>query len=291
MYLPIQSVEIFTHQGFKSVGVKNHYNEDRFVHTAQISSVIDGATAMFPVDMNGLNPSAYTAQFLADFFSQKFDDGLSALDVLVKANEAFHTHIKDDWPEVFALKKLGPSASVCLIKRHDDGSVSYANVGDSSCFVMDKAGQSKRLSHHYQAHIDLDHTWLKACQEEIHQGTPLSQVRALPHMRTLIEGNRNQSNVTYGVFNSELETQDFMRGGLVKKDGYGSFVLFSDGLLWPDADDEHQAMDIATKKIWDHSVGDYYINQMRPLKDADADFIKYARLKHMDDATGLVVKY
>lgn len=291
MLIPIQSVDIFTHQGFKSVGVKNHYNEDRFVHTAQISSVIDGATALVAFDMNGLNPSAYTAQFLADYLSQHFDDDLTAHDVLTQASKDFHVHIRDAWPDVFVLKKLGPSASVCLIKRHDNGDVSYANVGDSSCFLIDSNNQQKRLSHHYQAHIDLDNRWLNACQEEVRKGTAISDIRKIPHMSALIGGNRNLSNVTYGVFNSELVTQDFIRGGVIKKDAYKGFVLFSDGLLWPDADDEHLSMDLATQKIWNHGVYPYYQDHMKPLKDADSDFIKYARLKHMDDATGLVVKY
>ena len=137
----VMSVDAFTHQGYKAPRKLNHYNEDRMVIGTNVFAVVDGATAVVDVDMNGLNPSAYMSKFLADYLlNQPSDDPRTAVELLADANAAIRAHLQAEWPQVYAMGKFGPSAAVAVVKFHADGTISVASAADCS-IVMRKRGK------------------------------------------------------------------------------------------------------------------------------------------------------
>jgi hypothetical protein len=286
----VTSIDAFSQQGFKAVNVPNHYNEDRVVIGTQVFAVIDGATSFTKADMNGLNTSAYTAKYLADFFvANDLADKRTAKDLLLEANQCFREHLEQHWPDIMALGKMGPCAAVAVIKFRPDGTISYANIADCTIVALQN-NVWQLLSRHCARHIELDNQLSDAIFEEIDSGTPLSEAQQKPHVLDLRNKNRCLLNIEYGVFNGEPEMANFLSSGHVKANNITALALFSDGLFWPESTNEEAACISAAEKMYSVGVFKYY-QELRNLKDNDPDFKLFRRLKHMDDATGLVMRF
>lgn len=285
----ISSVDAFSHQGFKGGEIPNHYNEDRIVTGTQIFAVIDGATSVIAEDMNGLNSSAYTSQYLADFlYANDLPDTRTAYDLLLEANHAFREHLEVCWPNVMAMGKLGPCASVALIKIHPDGTISTANVSDCAIAML-KDNKWELISKHCPRHVELDNELAESIFEKIDQGTPVSEVLQLSCTQDHIKKNRMLLNIEYGVFNAEPEMKEFLAGNMLDAKGITAFALLSDGMHWPESVGEEGACISAAERMYNAGVYGYY-QELKALKGKDPDFVKFRRLKHMDDASGVVIR-
>ncbi len=281
--------DIFSHQGFIGVNKTNHYNEDCFYAGKKTFAVIDGATSLVSYDMNGLNTSAYMSQFLATFFAHHDEDEETAIDLLKLARSAFYDHLKQEWPEVLAFGKLGPSAAVAVVKIHDTQTISVANISDASIVISTEEGL-KSLSPHSKRHAELDAELGRRIFAQKQRGLLVQEARALPEIKEFLEANRNLSNVEYGVFNAEEEVENFLHGQMVHIDGCTQIGLFTDGFLAPEAKGDEEALLLTMKHMQELGVSGYYKN-LKELYDSDPAFSKFNRLKHIDDTTGMLLTF
>lgn len=286
----LKSIDAFSHQGFKGVGAPNHYNEDRLVTGTNLFAVIDGATALVDADMGGLNPSAYTSQFLAAFLMKNDDpaDPRSAKDLLIDANIAFRQHLKEDWPHILELGKLGPCCAVALIKIHNDGMISHANLADCSILVLQN-NQWHMVSKFWPCHAELDQQLADAIFAEIHKGASIAEAKKAPHIQEHLKKGRQLANIDYGFFNADEAVKDFIKYGTLQSKDAEAIIVMSDGLFWPESSSHEQASLTAAKKIYEQGVYGYY-QDFKALYDADPNFQRFPRFKHMDDATALFIK-
>lgn len=285
----IVNIDIFSHQGFVGVDKPNHYNEDRFFAGKNTFAVIDGATSLVPYDMNGLNTSAYTSQFLASFFARYDEHDLSAIDLLKEARAVFHDHLEAEWPEVFKLGKLGPCAAVSVLKIHDDQTVTVANISDCSTVVATKRDVYS-VCQHSKKHAELDAELGRRIFAQRLNGLSVSEARKTPDIKAFTEANRKLSNVEFGVFSAEKEMEGFLYGQEIKIDDCTQIGLFTDGFLAPEAKGEEEALILTMKHMQEQGVSGYY-RTLKSQYDSDPDFSRFKRLKHMDDTTGMLLTF
>lgn len=281
----VKSVDAFSHQGFKKVGAPNHYNEDRMVVGTDVFAVIDGATALVPTDMDGINPSAYTAKFLAEFlYQQTQHQAETAYKLLVRANAELRENLRKHWPEVLELGKLGPCAMVSVVKLHGN-KATIANAGDCAIAVLTE-GNWHLKSNHYPRHAELDHNLHQRVFGLLDAGHTYAEAWEMVHDQLVM--GRNLANVEYGVFNAEPETVEFLKHQEIDLTNIEAIALMSDGLQWMEADTDTEAYLEAAAQMHKKGVRNYH-GEMLALLDTDPTFKQYRRLKHADDATGIVI--
>lgn len=284
----IRSVDCFTHQGFVAPGTLNHYSEDRFVAATRSFAVIDGATSLTAADMGGINPSAYTSRFLADFIMAHDQSDMTAREMLLAANRAFAQDLAANWPDIVALGKLGPCASAALLRLHDDGTATWANVSDCVIAQCATGDDWQVLSEWSARHAELDDQLADATFAEIAKGAAPAAARKLEHIQEICRANRSLVNVEYGVFNADPEMADFLFDGRIDLQAGQSFALFSDGMIWPEGAAQ-AALGDSARNIGKLGPAAYYAG-LQALYDADPQFQRFRRLKHMDDATALLLR-
>ena len=248
-------------------------------------AVIDGATAVVDVDMNGLNSSAYAAQFLAEYLAQHGHTGKSAKELLIQANTAIREDLLQNWPDVYALGKEGPCAAALILCNHGD-TFSFAQIADCNLVSRTQDGAWHLLSEISAAHSALDKKSEALRQKYLAQGLPLSEIRSQPEVREFSRYSRNQSNVSYGDFNGEPEMEQFVVSGTFNAADYTDLILFSDGMDWLEAESDEEELMQAAQKMASMGLQAYH-SHLRALYDADPMVKKYIRHKHMDDATAL----
>ncbi len=282
----IQNVDSFSHQGYIDVQTPNHYNEDRMVVGTYTFAVIDGATAITPADINGLNTSAYTSKFLADFLYRHDDSNWLSQNTILEASRAFKCHLESEHPHIIELGKDGPCAAAAMIKVHN-GTVSYSNISDCS-ILAEKDGVWHILSTHSTRHANLDKELADYLFSKVAEGKSMKDARTDETFINMRDTNRRLLNIEYGVFNHEREMVPFLNGGTFKAGEFTRIVMFSDGMVWPNSVNEDDALKITAEKMAETGVKNYY-EMLKNMFASDPTFERYRRLKHMDDATGLVI--
>ncbi len=285
----LQDIEAYSHQGFISFGKRNHYNEDRFFAGKNVFAVIDGATSLVSADMNGLNPSAYTAQFLSSFFARHDGGDFSAKALLIQAAQAFYQHLKADWPDILNLGKLGPCAAVSVAVLHNN-TLSTATISDCSV-VLSCEGEVSSASPHSQIHAELDKEIGQLVMKEMAKGITAKQARQIPSIAQGLKANRNRLNIDFCVFNHEVEAMmPFIHSYDFTLKASTQIALFSDGFLAPGVQDSAQAQIETMQQMQVLGVRGYYTH-IKKCYDADPDFQTFPRLKHMDDTTGMLLTF
>lgn len=284
----ITSIDAFTHQGFTAPGTPNHYSEDRLVITPGTFAVIDGATAATADQMGNLNTSAYTAQFLATFLARHDHTTHSAGDLLLMANKQFAAHLTAAWPHILRLGKLGPCAAVVVVRFHEHA-ITLASLADCAIVGLMDDGLWHLLSDPDTRHGALDDKLAAAAQAEIARGLTPQQARKAPAVVAMNEKHRNLMNIEYGVFNAEPEVATFLHTATVDLARCKALALFSDGMLWPESATDAEAFTETARRMHAQGARAYY-QTLQEKYDGDPAFTRYPRLKHMDDATGMVLR-
>ncbi len=284
----IQSVESFSHQGYTAPNTPNHYNEDRLFLGTYSFAVIDGATAITPMDMGGVNTSAYTSKFLAEYLMKHNPKNCSAKATLENACDAFRDHLNEKYPDVIALEKKGPCASVALLKINGN-TLTYSNIADSEIAGF-KDGAWHILSTQSPRHIELDGQLADYIFNKVAEGMDISQARKCPHFIEMRNRNRGLTNIEFGAFNFEEEMKAFLNEGSCDVSAYEKIAMFSDGFFHPDGKNEKEKIIKAAIGMETLGIKSYH-NKLKDMYSTDLDFKQYRRLKHMDDATGIVITF
>lgn len=284
----IKSIDCFSHQGFRSQNVLNHYNEDRFFVGTNLFAVIDGATAILNEDMDGLNPSAYTSNFLANFYAEHQNAPYSAGDYLRHANAAFCKDMQENWPNIYAQGKSGPCASVACLKFSSDyKKATVANLGDCAIALYRKGNWSLE-SPHSAYHRAIDAEFADMVFAEMQKGETMVSARKLPHIAEHLRQMRAMTNIKYGVFNAEPEGLSFLQEKELDLIDVTHIALMSDGFIHPAEKSEDAGILRSAEGLKTFGCAGYYA-KLKQIFDQDPDAQKYRRLKHMDDSTALLL--
>lgn len=284
----IRAIDSYSHQGYLQKGEPNHYNEDRSFIGTSLFSVIDGATALIAEDMGGLNPSAFTSKFLAEFFANNQTSSETAEELIKRANKEFLEILTENWPHILKLGKLGPCAAVACIKIQENNKATIANLSD--CAILAKKNNVwEILSIQSKRHQELDQQLASAMFKELDQGKNIKTVKDLPQIAALREKNRKLLNLEYGVFNAEPEALNFLHSQQIDTTDISHIALFTDGYIHPNTQTEEEGLIKSAQLI--EKLGCFGAYQaLKELYDADAEFKKFKRLKHMDDSTALLLE-
>ena len=289
----VQSVDAFTHQGYTTWRELNHYNEDRIVTTSNLFAVIDGATSVINVDMGGLNPSAYISNFLADYLSAvPRHDTRTALELLTDANTAVREHLKAEWPEVYAMGKLGPSCAAAIVRLHPEtNTMTVANVADCSVAVKVKRGDWNVLTPTRKGQGPLSSRLHDLIRQQIDKGMTPEEAKKTKPVQDMLKRNRMRVNVDFGSFNGEADAEKFFFSASYSLDAVESLIMISDGFENPNGKSHEEQIRLAAQKM--HQLGGrgYHTYLRFDVFGEDPNFEKYPRAKHMDDASGIVLRF
>lgn len=281
-------VEGFSRQGFTKPNQPNKGNEDRIVITERVFAVIDGATAMVPHKLDGLTAAAYIARYIGrELASATADDCVTAADLLLSINASFATHLAQHYPHVAAEGKYGPSAAAVVVKLHDDGTYTYAQVAD--CFLLEE--KARRVALLTPDQLDaLDTTSLQDAKRRLLEGVSPEHILQDPEVRALLKANRLQNNVVFGVVNGEPDMAKHLCHGRRSLDGVTALVLMSDGMCQPDVPVRASSAIVSAASMLDQGLSPHY-RYLKVLYDTDPGFLLFLRFKHMDDASAILLRF
>lgn len=264
--------------------------EDRLLENKEerIYGIIDGATSITGIQINGLTDGAY----IADFFQQKINEGgfntYTSEAILSEVNEKFGTHIEEDYPEIHKLGKQGPCASGVILKTHKNGTFSYAQIGD--CMLIELTQEGKFIELTQDTRYEDDHIYLnKAAELSKKSGKSILEVRANPDIISAIQDHRDMSNVSKGVITGEVAMNKFIVEGIRNLNNAKALIMMSDGMAHPEFGKEETYIQ-AAKFMVEHGIEAYY-KKLYEIFNADTNWhnLKHIRCKHMDDATAMVI--
>jgi hypothetical protein len=288
----IRSVDAFTHQGFAKPNLLNKGSEDTFaVRDNTFFAVIDGATSMVAHDMDGLTPAAYLARFITRCVNEMqgpMRDDVTAADVFMAINSAFRLFLRAAFPDVAAEGKYGPSAAAAMVKLHADGTYTYAQVAD--CFIVEVRTDGTLLLVTPDQLVGVDNGSMASARQRLRDGVPPEEILADPKVRAILKENRLKNNVVFGVLNGEPEVQNLLCHGRRSLDGVAALVVLSDGMVIPGEGGRTDGAEAAAQRMLHTGVSAHW-NALKALYDTDPTFRRFLRFKHMDDATGLVVRF
>lgn len=285
----ILSLDGFTHQGYVKPDTPNKGSEDTLAFRDNtFFAVIDGATSVVSHDMHGLTPAAYLASYVSQQVGTLPEVTLkttTALDVFLTINSNFRTHLNTTFPAVAAEGKFGPSAAALMVKLHDDGTYSYAQVAD--CFLVEVHDDGTMVLVTPDQLVNIDNGSMAEAKQRLRDGVSPAEILADPKVKAILKNNRLMNNVKFGVINGEDDVKNLVCHGRRSLDGVAALVLMSDGMVMPNNGRENGAT-LAAKHMLRLGVSAYY-RELKKVYDADPAFTQVLRFKHMDDATGLSV--
>lgn len=277
------SVETFTHQGWKARGRPNHYNEDRLVAGSYLFAVIDGSTAVEDADIDGMNTSAWMAENARQLFLERDRKGYTAQNELKAVNAALGKKLAHEHPDIWKLGRRGPCAAAAVVKLHPkSNTMTYATIADCMVAVF-RNGRWEVLNENHHEQVDSPLT--KKIEELAAKGMSADDIRAHPDVQKIIRQSRENNAA---VLNGQADMDEHVQAGSISLEGVSCIVIMSDGMFWP-AHSGSAAIQVAADYIDRHGMGQYY-RVLKSAYDRDADYEKFPRAKHIDDATAIMIR-
>src|SRR5690606_21350923 len=124
----------------------NAINDDAIYAGQRLFAVIDGATSMVPHTLNGLSAAAYLSRYAVAWLTaadNDLTDTRTARELMLALNADFATHLRENFPNVAAEGKYGPSAAAVIVRLHEDDTYTYAQVAD--CALVEVKGGNGTL--------------------------------------------------------------------------------------------------------------------------------------------------
>lgn len=286
--------ESYSTRGESLPGTPCKMNEDRTVAAHKTYAVIDGATDRMGKEINAMTPGAFVADYvhrtLTNLAQQPDYIETEAGLLLAGINRAFGENLEKYHPHL--LKdgyQSGPVASAAFLRLHEDGTFSYATVGDCFLVVLRKDGN------------------ISVCPPE-EKPEHLEKPR-LEHMMTLFKDNKlafqdmmkdekaqemylaylGELNKSIGVINGDPNMENLMNGGRVSLGDVAALVLMTDGMLMPGLP-EPEGAQVAARQILEHGISAYGTS-LEAMYNKDPDRTEYPRFKHRDDMTAMALVF
>lgn len=177
----------------------------------------------------------------------------------------------------------GAFASCTLVQFHENN-YTYAQLGD--CILLEKRnGQWTQITidkiKPYDE-IDINYIHQLLAPQGIGLKDKNSVAEAVDYM---LEKRQEKLNKKYGVFNGAPEVAEFIDSGQRSLKGVEALCLVCDGF-------EHPVKGFVKSAERIEEVGfKAYFKEIKSLYDADPDFTKLPRFKHMDDSTGIFIQF
>lgn len=284
--------EAFTAVGRKRRDQVNAINDDAIYAGQRLFAVIDGATSMVPHTLNGLSAAAYLSRYAVTWLTaadNDLTDTRTARELMLALNADFATHLRENFPDVAAEGKYGPSAAAVIVRLHEDGTYTYAQVADCALVEM-KDGNGTLLTPDQLTNLD-DGT-LAAAMQRVREGCKPEDVLQDPAVNARLRANRLFNNVRFGVINGEPEMAALVCHGRRMLAGVDKLVLISDGMQAEPGkgysgdrrlcEGAMLAARWGALRAWERLCKVY---------DSDPHFTRMPRFKHMDDASAVVLHF
>lgn len=284
------AAEVFTAVGRKRHDQVNPINDDAVYAGQRLFAVIDGATSMVPHSLNGLSAAAYLSRFVVAWLAavdNDLGDTRTARELMLALNADFAAHLRENFPDVAAEGKYGPSAAGVIVRVHEDNTYSYAQVAD--CALVEVVNYEGTLLTADQL-INLDDGTLADAMRRVREGCKPEDVLQDPVVKARLRANRLFNNVRFGVINGESEMAALVCHGRRSLSDVTKLVLISDGMQAEprkgrSGDDRllEGAMLVSrwgAVRAWE---------RLCKIYDADPNFTAMPRFKHMDDASAVVI--
>ena len=255
-------------------------NEDAFSinDKDQTFAVFDGATSLIPFTNSAGKTGAYLASNIAKSI---FDEGGKDLKSLVmEVNDKIRAEMISNGIDLS--DKLNLWGTTAAAVRLHPGRFEWLQIADTNILVVYRDGSSRFLVE-TSGH---DQRALMRLKSLIASGSadPLKEL-----MPDLV-AQRRRLNVTYGVIAGEDEVK-FIKTGSERLDGVKAILIFSDGMLIPQASPEIKATSDEIANAYAAGGLEGWLATVRSMEDADMAMARYPRFKPHDDATAIAIEF
>lgn len=268
-------IEQVTRQGIGA------WNEDAVVESPDrsIYGVLDGITSLTkwraPDGMTG----GAVASAVVKRYIETCPPEQSLAEMVVGANKRLREEMEshgidaDDpgarWGCAGALVKIGPTY------------VEHCHAGDSLVYALYGDGEIRELT---RDSVDpFERRSLEAFEQN-------GRVRDEKMIRTL-RANRGLANTAagYTAINGDPALADFLEFGRVNRQGLEAVLVVSDGLTWPEPLPHEERYRRMVTEIFARGLAGY-ADHVIELENSDPEMVRYPRLKHADDKTGILIR-
>jgi serine/threonine protein phosphatase PrpC len=254
-------------------------SEDAIVLNDRIHvyGVFDGATPLVPfTDEHGKNGAYLASHLFKDYFLRLYRSNLSLVEGITAANRMLRDLMEryqvnqDNFEELW-------STCAAIIQVGQDGTISYAQLGDCMIIVEYQDGKVNALTEDTVKGIsNRAKLWR---DEQRKNGVSLPDEEYFQETKQRLKFNRSLANKPngYSVANGKEEVVHYTQHGQVKQNEIKALLLVSDGLFHP-----HDSIEDTFSKI-DHMGIDQYAIELE-------NFEKENQLRH-DDKSGILIRF
>lgn len=256
-------------------------NEDELLSClgTGVFGVFDGATSLSRQRFkDGLTGGRLAAECCLQAFSG--DNGS-----LVQRAEQANTLIRESGISygVDNTRKEELWAASCAVVRLRNNAIEWCQIGDCSILLVHRDNSFSLLSHDPRHDVD---TLLKWQNESRRRNGEILRVMADEILRV-----RRRANLDYGVLNGEEAALGFLRGGVESLDDVRSILLFSDGLMLPQADPSASPDVAKFVELYCDDGLEGVLRYVRNKQLEDLDCTRYPRFKIHDDISAIALEF
>lgn len=255
-------------------------NEDALMERPEdgLFAVLDGITPLIPWrSADGRTSGAVAAQTVRSYL-EGCPATLPLPEMLLRANDCLRQSMEENgvnladrgalWGCAGALVRIGPDA------------VEYGHAGDCLIHAVYEGGEVRELTRDSVATSDgqLLQTYLSNGRERNE------------HVQRALWEARSRANTPegYTVINGDPALARFLEHGRISRQGLRALLLTSDGLTWPHPNPPIPAYAMMVAEILARGLC-AYAEYVIALEDGDPDRVRFPRVKHKDDKTGLLL--
>lgn len=253
-------------------------NEDQYLLSTNLFAVVDGATSSSGyVDENGKTGGLLAATIAKDVF-QKNDAPLAEL--AVRANDKLRSVMHASNIDTSNPNNLW-AASLAAV-RIIDTELEWLQIGDCMILLINEKGDHRLLGNT----INYDMPALLQWKELAGKQTENISRQIQP----LLKDEPDVANTKLAVLNGDPRMQDLMHHGNQSLSNIKHILLFTDGLLIPQANPSIAEDLNAFVKLYLKGGLERLKNHVRNLEVGDPNCWQYPRFKQHDDMTAIAVE-
>lgn len=268
-------IEHVTRQG---IGI---CNEDALIQRpeAGIFGVLDGITSLTKWQGTDGRTGGAVASAVVKAFVESCPPDQPLAEIVVAANRRLRaemeTHGIDPndqgavWGCAGALVRVGPTW------------IEHCHAGDCLVYAVYGDGEIRELT---RDSVDpFERRTLEAFEKN-------GRVRDENMIRILREGRTRANRANgYTAMNGDPALADFLEFGRVNRQGMQAVLVVTDGLTWPEPLPHEQRYRRMVTEILARGLAGY-ADHVIALEDSDPEKIRYPRMKHADDKTGILIR-
>lgn len=252
-------------------------NEDFLVAEGNLFGVFDGATSLSAATYeNGHTGGFLAASIVGETFRENRG---TVVEMAARANQALWRAMQERNVDLSDKGNLWSTSAAVV--RLGDGILEWALIGDCRILCVHDDGGHELLCDVPDQDVETLSLW-----KDIGRSTddPIGIA-----MHDQILKVRSRMNVDYGVFSGEPESMRFLQSGTHALQGVSHVLLFTDGLLLPEADPRRKRGFGEQVELFRKAGLKGLRDRIRSIEATDVGCRAYPRFKTHDDIAAIAI--